>query len=71
MLMPRKGVKLLSMIEKLENIRLERIFNELEKAAKEYEDDEVEVYIPKFTVTTDFNLNSILISVRCSCVAEL
>jgi serine protease inhibitor len=62
-LMPRKGTKLMTVMEKLEDVRFERIFQELDKAAKEYEDDEVEVHIPKFTVTADFTLNAILMDV--------
>lgn len=39
---------------------MSRIFSTLKKAMVDYEDEEVEVYLPKFTITSDFTLNSIL-----------
>ncbi|GAB0091639.1 Serine protease inhibitor 77Ba [Sergentomyia squamirostris] len=59
-LLPRKGVPLSQVVEKLATVRLQRVFDELKKAADEYEDNEVEVYLPRFNITADFLLNCIL-----------
>ncbi|XP_055696770.1 serine protease inhibitor 77Ba [Phlebotomus papatasi] len=59
-LLPRKGTPLGQVIEKLANVRLQRVYDELKKAADEYEDDEVEVYMPRFKITADFVLNRVL-----------
>lgn len=58
--MPRKGITLASVVEKLPNIRLKKIYDELEKAAYEFEDDEVEVHLPRFKIKSDYTLNVIL-----------
>ncbi|XP_059613652.1 serine protease inhibitor 77Ba [Phlebotomus argentipes] len=59
-LLPRKGTPLNQVVEKLANVRLQRVYDELKKAADEYEDDEVEVYLPRFKITADFVLNGVL-----------
>uniref|UniRef100_A0A6B2EKK6 Putative serine protease inhibitor n=1 Tax=Phlebotomus kandelakii TaxID=1109342 RepID=A0A6B2EKK6_9DIPT len=59
-LLPRKGTPLNQVVEKLANVRLQRVYDELKKAADEYEDDEVEVYLPRFRITADFVLNGVL-----------
>lgn len=64
LLLPKKGAHLKSVIINLQKVKVQTIFDELEKAAREYEDDEVEVHIPKFITVSDFNLNSILSSVN-------
>lgn len=58
--LPRKGVSLQSVIQRLPNVRLQRIYDELQKSAQEFEDDEVEVFLPRFTIMADFTLNGIL-----------
>uniref|UniRef100_A0A1B0CTS9 Serpin domain-containing protein n=1 Tax=Lutzomyia longipalpis TaxID=7200 RepID=A0A1B0CTS9_LUTLO len=59
-LLPRKGIPLSQVIEKLATVRLQRVYDELKRASDEYEDDEVEVYLPRFKITSDFGLNQIL-----------
>lgn len=59
-LLPRKGVTLDSVIRRLGTYRLQRIYDELNKSAKEFEDDEVEVFLPRFSITADFVLNAVL-----------
>ncbi|XP_055904701.1 serine protease inhibitor 77Ba-like [Eupeodes corollae] len=62
-IVPKKGVRLNDAIQKLRNVGLERIFNELrdkEIINTKYDADEVEVFLPKFTTTTSINLNSVL-----------
>lgn len=41
-------------------MRLQRVFSELRKAEQEFEDDEVEVFLPRFSITANFVLNVIL-----------
>jgi len=59
-LLPRKGVHLSSVINRLPSYGISRITAELRKADAEFEEDEVEVYIPRFSITADFTLNVIL-----------
>lgn len=59
-LLPRKGVHLSTVISRLPSYGISRISNELRKADQEFEEDEVEVYIPRFSITADFTLNVIL-----------
>lgn len=59
-LLPRKGVSLASVIRRLATVRLQRIYDELRKSATEFEDDEVEVFLPRFSITADFVLNAVL-----------
>lgn len=59
-LLPRKKVHLSTVIDKLPAYGISRISAELRKAEQEFEDDEVEVYIPRFSITADFTLNVIL-----------
>lgn len=59
-LLPRKGVHLSTVISRLPSYGINRIVDELRKADQEFEDDEVEVYIPRFSITADFTLNVIL-----------
>uniref|UniRef100_T1GYR1 Serpin domain-containing protein n=1 Tax=Megaselia scalaris TaxID=36166 RepID=T1GYR1_MEGSC len=62
---PKKGVRLYSVIEKLASVGTSGIFNGLKKAKEdaEYYDEEMEVdlFLPRFTTDTDFALNSLLI----------
>lgn len=50
-MLPRKGVTLQSVIRRMATVRLQRIYDELAKSAHEFEDDEVEVFLPRFTIT--------------------
>lgn len=59
-LLPRKGVLLRSVIDRLPQYGIHRIVDELRKADQEFEDDEVEVYLPRFDITADFTLNVLL-----------
>lgn len=59
-LLPRKQVQLPSVMDRLFNYGITRILNELRRADAEYEEDEVEVFLPRFSITADFTLNVIL-----------
>lgn len=60
LLLPRKGVMLTSVLNKLSSYGIGRVMTELRRADAEYEEDPVEVYIPRFSITADFTLNVIL-----------
>lgn len=60
LLLPRKGVHLSTVMDKLPSYGVGRIIAELRRTDSEYEDDEVEVFIPRFSITADFVLNVIL-----------
>lgn len=47
---------LATVISKLQSVSLAQMFQELNKAAQEFEDDEVEVHIPRFSVQSDLSL---------------
>lgn len=59
-LLPRKGVHLSVVMDKLPAYGIEKIITELRNTNEDYEEDEVEVFIPRFTITADFTLNVIL-----------
>ncbi|XP_053694503.1 serine protease inhibitor 77Ba-like [Sabethes cyaneus] len=60
LILPRKGVPLQTVIRRLADFNMDTIYKELKQAAIEYEDDEVEVYLPRFEITADYNLIPVL-----------
>lgn len=59
-LLPRKGVLLTKVLEKLSSFGIGRVVTELRRADSEFEEDQVEVFLPRFSITADFTLNVIL-----------
>ncbi|XP_055326581.1 serine protease inhibitor 77Ba-like isoform X3 [Sitodiplosis mosellana] len=59
-MLPRKGVLLTSVLEKLSSFGISRVVTELRRAEAEFEEDQVEVFLPRFSITADFTLNVIL-----------
>lgn len=59
-LLPKKGQSLQETSRLLYSYTLQKVYRELYIASKEYPDDDVEVYIPKFEVNTDLDLKPIL-----------
>lgn len=59
-ILPRKNVSLTEVAEKLAGYSLTEMFKTLDKALKDFEDDEIEVHLPKFSTNTDLALNAIL-----------
>lgn len=59
-LLPRKQVSLPSVMERLSEYGIMRLLGELRRAESEFEEDEVEVFVPRFSITADFTLNIIL-----------
>lgn len=65
LILPRKGIPLSDVIRRLANFNMATIYQELKQAAVDYEDDEVELYLPRFEITADYNLVSVLHDVCC------
>ena len=59
-LLPAKRVQLVDVLDKLPAYGIQRITAALRKAEEEFEDDEVELYLPRFTINADFTLNVLL-----------
>ncbi|EGK96972.1 AGAP003194-PB [Anopheles gambiae str. PEST] len=60
LIMPRKGVPLVEVIRKLAAYGIDRVFDELDRSLVDFDDDEVEVHLPKFEFNSDYNLIPIL-----------
>ncbi|XP_077290324.1 uncharacterized protein LOC143914106 [Arctopsyche grandis] len=59
-MIPYDGVSLMELCLKFTKIPMADLLNALKEAASEYEDNEVDVYLPRFKIDTDFVLNQIL-----------
>ncbi|XP_053669089.1 serine protease inhibitor 77Ba [Anopheles marshallii] len=60
LIMPRKGVPLVEVIRKLTEYGVDRVFEELDRSLVDFDDDEVEVHLPRFEFNSDYNLIPIL-----------
>lgn len=65
-ILPRKNVPLNEVVNRLQDVRVLDILSILSKALEDFEDDEIETYLPKFEISTDLKLNEILQDVRKS-----
>lgn len=54
------GVTLTKVIENIGNVGISKIMTDIEASQAKYEDDEVEVFLPRFRITADFTLNVVL-----------
>lgn len=63
-ILPRKNVPLSDVLDRLQNVRILDILGTLAKALADFEDDEIEIYLPKFETTTELTLNDLLQPVR-------
>jgi serine protease inhibitor len=54
--LPKKGQEIFTTIDKVNTYGMEKLFKELKKVKEEYEDDEVEVFLPRFEMETSLNL---------------
>lgn len=61
-LLPTKGVRVASVFEKLSNYTIKKIMTELHQYdnAQDEEEPDVELFLPRFNINTDFNLNVVL-----------
>lgn len=55
-ILPKKGLELFETIDNINKFGLDRLFRELKKVKEEYDDDEVEVHLPRFEIETSINL---------------
>uniref|UniRef100_A0A182J5L1 Serpin domain-containing protein n=1 Tax=Anopheles atroparvus TaxID=41427 RepID=A0A182J5L1_ANOAO len=60
LIMPRKGVPLIEVIRKLARYDMDQVIEELDRSLVEFDDDEVEVHLPKFEFNAEYNLIPIL-----------
>lgn len=54
------GARLTSVVEKISTFGISKIYNRLRQATQGFEDDEIDVTLPRFSTTSDFILNIIL-----------
>lgn len=54
--LPKRGQELYETIDKINKYGIERLFKELKNAKEEYDDEEVEVFLPRFETETSLNL---------------
>jgi serine protease inhibitor len=66
LVLPRKGLSLDDAISNVYSYGMKNIYRELRNAKAEYEDDEVEVHLPRFEITTSLNVKEALEAVRSS-----
>jgi serine protease inhibitor len=64
--LPKKGLPLTDAIDSIHRYGLKKILVELKKAKDEYEEDEVEVYLPRFEIGTSLNIVQSLQDVSAS-----
>lgn len=60
LILPRKGAILSTVLDKLALYGISNIITELRHAEAEFDDDGIEVLIPRFSITAEFNLNPVL-----------
>lgn len=58
--LPRKGVPLNVMIDRLKGIKLQTVYDAIKRATYKLDDDEVEVRLPRFTYTSSITLMGVL-----------
>lgn len=62
--LPAKNEKLSNVIRKLSTYSITKVLEILENAVEEFPDADVQVYLPRFKIESDLNLNGILDKVR-------
>lgn len=60
LILPKKGVSLTKVARNLQTIGVNAILEKLSADSSGYEEEEIEVYLPKFTTSSDFLLNRLL-----------
>lgn len=63
LVLPRKGLSLEEAISNIYTHGMKKIYFELYNSKVEYEDEEVEVHVPRFDIETSLNMKPILESV--------
>lgn len=60
LILPKKGDSVVNAIASLADVGMAKVMAELNNAKVEFEGEEVEVFLPRFTTRADFVLNQIL-----------
>lgn len=55
--LPKKSI---SLIKTIDNLRIFGLYNVIDSLNQSEEDPELEIFLPRFSITSDYNLNSIL-----------
>lgn len=64
LVLPRKGLSLNQAIDNVNTFGMARLYGELHNSKVEYEDDEVEVHLPRFEITSSMDMKETLEGVR-------
>lgn len=59
-LLPRKHVGLATVLDRLASYGVGRVITELRRADSDFDEGEIEVFLPRFSITADFTLNVVL-----------
>jgi hypothetical protein len=65
-ILPHFNVKLLDVYKKFTEVELKVLFEDLTNAAEEFADDSVDVYLPRFSISSDIIMNKIINNVSHS-----
>lgn len=60
LVLPRKGLQLIDALENVNKFGMERLYNEMKQSKAEYEDEEIEVHLPRFETETTFDMVELL-----------
>lgn len=58
--LPFKGESISGVLNKMSKMTFSTILRTLDDADKRFMDESINVYLPKFKITSDFNLNVVL-----------
>lgn len=64
-ILPRKGESVQSVLKELTKIPFTNILDTLNAAQQQFGDDDVQIYLPRFTINSDLNMNAVLDNVSC------
>lgn len=59
-ILPRKGESVQSVLKELTKIPFTNILDTLNAAQQQFGDDDVQIYLPRFTINSDLNMNAVL-----------
>lgn len=59
-ILPQKGEKLSSVLRQIVTVSFDYVLNTLETAEQQFGEDYVQVYLPRFSINSELNLNEIL-----------
>lgn len=59
-ILPRKGHALAEVLSLIASVNVSTLIDILAQAEEQYMDEDVEVYLPRFKITSDFNMNIVL-----------